>query len=85
MNENNDGQFYAQPCSEHADENDEQHMEFVENLYTNDTIQISTIDKIDSGVENGTLDIYENKVDYGRILPDFNNIKEITGLEEIWI
>ena len=81
LNENNDGQFYAQLCTE-ADENDEQHMEFVEHLYTNDTIQISNIDKIDSGVENVTLVIYENKVDYGRILPDFNIIKEITGLEE---
>jgi hypothetical protein len=57
LNENNDGQFYAQLCTE-ADENDEQHMEFVEHLYTNDTIQISTIDKIDSGVENVTLVIY---------------------------
>ncbi len=81
LNENNVGQFYAQLCTE-ADETDEQHMEFVEHLYTNDTIQISNIDKVDSGVENGTLVIYENKVDYGRILPDFNIIKEITGLEE---
>ena len=32
--------------------------------------------------KNVTLVIYENKVDYGRILPDFNIIKEITGLEE---
>ena len=54
LNKNNDGQFYAQLCTE-ADENDEQHMEFVEHLYTNDTIQISNIDKIDSGVENVTL------------------------------
>ena len=84
LNENNDGEFYAQLCTtEYADENDEQHMEFVEHLYTNnDTIQINNIDKIDSGVENVTLVIYENKVDHGRILPDFNIIKEITGLEE---
>ena len=78
LNENNDGQFYAQPCSEQADENDEQHMEFVEHLYTNDTIQISNIDKIDSGVENVTLVIYENKVDSGRIL-DFNIINPLPG------
>ena len=51
LNENNDGQFYAQPCSEQADENDEQQKEFVEHLYTNDTIQFNNIDKIDSGVK----------------------------------
>jgi hypothetical protein len=51
---------------EEADQNDEQHMELVEHLYTNDTIQISNINKTDSGVENVTLVIYENKVDYGR-------------------
>jgi hypothetical protein len=51
-------------------------MEFVEHLYTNDTTQISNIDKINSGVENVTLFIYENKVDYGRILTDFNIIKD---------
>ena len=39
----------------HVDENNEQHMEFVEHLYTNDTIQISNIDKIDSGVEKCNL------------------------------
>ena len=87
LNENNDGQFlemdnnYAQH-TEHYDDNVEQHVEFVGHHYTNDSTQINNNDN-NSGVENLTLVIYENKVDnYGRILIDFNILKEIMLMEE---
>lgn len=74
LNENNDGQFlemdnnYAQH-TEHYDDNVEQHVEHY--------------DDNNSGVENLTLVIYENKIDnYGRILTDFNILKEIMLMEE---
>ena len=82
FNENNEGQLlkmdknYAQLSIAHADENNEQQMDFVEYDSTKDSIEIIKNDNI-------TFVIYENKDDnYKRILPDFNIIKEIMILEE---
>ena len=85
MNENNEGQLsetdkdYAQLSIDHADENNEQQMDFDEYGYTKDSNDNDMIINND----NITLVIYENKDDnYERILPDFNIIKEIMLLEE---
>ena len=63
----------------HADENNQQQMDFVEYGYTNNSNDNDMIINND----NIALVIYENKDEnYGRILPDLNIIKEIMLLEE---
>ena len=83
LNEKNEGQLsemdknYAQLSIDH--ENNEQQMDFDEYGYTKDSNDNDMIINND----NITLVIYENKDDnYGRVLPDFNIIKEIMLLEE---
>jgi hypothetical protein len=85
LNENNEGQLsemdknYAQLSIAHADENNEQQIDFVEYGYTED----SNDNDMMINNDNITLVIYENKDgNYGRILPDFYIIKEIILLEE---
>ena len=83
LNENNEGQLLEMDKNyalAHADENNEQQMDFVEYGYTKDSNDNDMIINND----NITLVIYENKDDnYERILPeDFNIIKEIMLLEE---
>ena len=85
LNKNNEGQLlemdknYAQLSIAQADENNEQEMDFVDYGYTKDSNNNDMIINND----NITLVIYENKDDnYGRVLPDFNIIKEIMLLEE---
>jgi hypothetical protein len=79
---NNEGQLLEMDKNyalAHADENNEQQMDFVEYVYTNDSNDNDMIINND----NIALVIYENKDDdYGRILPDFIIIKEIMFLEE---
>ena len=85
LNKNNEGQLlemdknYAQLSIAQADENNEQQMDFVDYGYTKDSNNNDMIINND----NITLVIYENKDDnYGRVLPDFNIIKEIMLMEE---
>ena len=85
LNKNNDGQLlemdknYTQLSIAHADENNEQQMDFVEYGDTKDSNDNDMIINND----NIALVVYENKDDnYGRILPDFNIIKEIMLMEE---
>ena len=87
LNKNNDGQLlemdknYTQLSIAHADENNEQQMDFVEYGDTKDSNDNDNDMIINN--DNIALVVYENKDDnYGRILPDLNIIKEIMLLEE---
>ena len=80
---NNDDQHMEHAGENH--ENDEQYMEVVEHDNTHDSIQSDEGDNYSTGcsAENITLVIYKNKDDnYGKILRDFNILKEIVLLEE---